>query len=398
MKQILNAAAAALSALLCARVAAAGVVVGPEMDMPFVAESNFPSLAVLDDGSFAVAGSPPFRVQAYSRTGQPLGRPVETPGTYGGVGPLGDRYFVSWQLLSAGTAPPATKGSFLSRAGQLLARPFAWPNSPIENYHQYYRYGGGPDHAFVPVLYRQAGVDQLDNPIWVPTVVEHGGNAMPVGHAAHLAMAAPDWQLGISDLAINGEGEFVVATGQCPPGDTQPGPCISGIQFFAPSGQPRSRLITDKLLPYVGADGSLTGPPILAIDPQGEVAALWETGIGTNAQTLVVRLFDLDGTLLSELPRFAELAYPDGFAIAIIRAVGNAHIALLWGDLHQNTTTIELADSRAGAAVAEPVTLGSGVIQDILFAVNRSGHGVVTWRSIDPSGLFHGHARLVSFH
>ncbi len=97
--------------------AEAKIVVGPEMGnalLPVIFPAN---VAVLEDGSFAIGGTTiipstdgypqdghgQFVVQTYSPAGNPLGAPfmpeltANPPADNGGIGSLGDHYFVSWQ-------------------------------------------------------------------------------------------------------------------------------------------------------------------------------------------------------------------------------------------------------------------------------------------------------------
>ena len=395
-----TATAAILAAILGASAARADILVGPEIDLPFLAGSNFPSLALLDDGSFAIAGCQFVQVQAYSRNGLPAGTPflAEPISLYGGVGSLGNRYFLSWQHLSPKTGAGTTKAAILSRGGEPLAGPFAWPNSEIEDYFLYYRFGGSPDHAFVPVFYHQDGVDRLDDPIWVPSLLEYGQNAMATGHLAPLAKFQPDWQIYIDDVAVNGEGRIVVLSDQCPVNATLPQQCVRGLQIFGPSGRALSPLLTDGIPQTVDSDGSLIGPAGLGLDPKGELLVLW--GIGLSNFTIVAQLFDREGRAISGLLPATQL---DGdVGLFKVRPISDGHFALAWLVLHEDgTETIKVAEFHTATGFSEPVAIGRGVFpggfEELLFSVNASGHGVVAWRTIDENLFFHGHAKLITF-
>src|SRR5260370_27180415 len=136
-------------------VAEAKIVVGPEMGnalLPVIFPAN---VAVLEDGSFAIGGTTiipstdgypqdghgQFVVQTYSPAGNPLGAPfmpeltANPPADNGGIGSLGDHYFVT--LQPSQQQPPTSRAAMLSREGEGLAKPFRLPNSYLQFFSFY---------------------------------------------------------------------------------------------------------------------------------------------------------------------------------------------------------------------------------------------------------------------
>ena len=90
---------------LAPRIGEAGIVLGPDTDLPFLADHYFVSVAVLEDGSFALGGTttvepdgnpqdghPQFQVQAYSPEGAPLGEPFIPQPAYPSIREASDRW------------------------------------------------------------------------------------------------------------------------------------------------------------------------------------------------------------------------------------------------------------------------------------------------------------------
>jgi hypothetical protein len=393
-----------VAVLFLASAARAEIVVGPEIDLPFLAGAEFPSLALLDDGSFAIAGWQLVQMQAYSRDGLPAGAPLvpQPYGTYGGVGSLGISYFLSWQHLALATGAPRTLAEIVSRGGEPLAGPLAWPNSEIDDYFLYYRFGGGPDHAFVPVFYHQDGVNQFDNPIWIPSLLEYGDDARATGHLVMLAKLQPNWLVTIDDVGVNGDGRIAVMSDQCPINATLPQQCGRGLQIFGPSGRAATPLLTDGVPQPLNRDGAAVGLAALGIDPQGKVLVMW--GIGVSTSQLEAQLFNREGAAISGLMSVAPLDEDAG--LLKVRAIGDGQFALAYLVLHEDgSIAIRVSEFQAGIGFAEPVTIvsripltsvGSGFVS-LLFEANTSGHGIVAWRTIDEKLDFHGHAKVITF-
>lgn len=404
---------AALATALGPRSAAGEIVLDPVIDVQQVAY-DFVSLAILEDGSFALAGGYPFQVQVFSPAGVPLGKPyVPSPGKpYGGLGSLGRRYFVSWQRPVYHPLP-TTDATFLGSGGEVLARPFRWPDSEIEDYGRYYRYGSPPDEAFLAVTYHQDGLDYLQNPIWVPTLQVYDEDAQPVGHHATIAKAGQDWALWLFDAAINGQGRFAILSLQnsCPPRtagcpaaprqteDATELECIYGMQSFSAAGHALSPLLTEGLRPFTGGCNSSSGPALLAMDPLGSILVLGQIS-SRDRVNQVGRLFDRDGT-----PGSPVMLLPGsrtGLVPFKLRAIGAGHFAFVSLRVNDDgSTSILLSDFHIGTGFSEPIEVsqvtvpGATLERGPLFEITASGRGLVAWATVDDAGAFHGFVRPV---
>jgi hypothetical protein len=113
----------------------------------------------------------------------------------GGLGSLGTHYLVTWQYF-----PDQTRASFLIESGGLQETSLAWPDSQIEYYAAYYRYGASPTYRFLPVVFYVAG--QLgDEPNYQPILRVYGADAMALGPPLSLTPRS-DWVF-FQDAAIN---------------------------------------------------------------------------------------------------------------------------------------------------------------------------------------------------
>ena len=135
----------------------AEISIGPQEDVPWLAAvlPETVSLAILADGSFAIAGTEiveaapqqeevSFLVQFFDARGLPKGNPVTVlAGNLaidGGVGSLGDRYLVTRSRFFE----RKTEAVFYNGEGTRFGKVLAWPYSAIPSFHLYYRYGQAP--------------------------------------------------------------------------------------------------------------------------------------------------------------------------------------------------------------------------------------------------------------
>ncbi len=280
-----------------AAMATAQVSIGPDVKVQFMTEAYDVSVAVLDDGSFALAGttvvadsSPAgghaqFEVQRYTADGSPYGTAyVPSPlGDDGSVGSLGDHYFVSWRQ----TPRNKSFATLLSSDGKMEDETFRWINSQAEYYALDYRYSGAPGHAFLPVTYTAVGSDEFGNPIYIPRIQAFGSNGQPLGHPA--ALFGKPGTISIDDTAMAGDGRYVVVEDLC---YDQEGPlrnCGSGFQIFRSSGRPETDFLTESVPTSIAPDGTLNGQISVAINLDG-LLMLWVNGISTPHTKLLLAL------------------------------------------------------------------------------------------------------------
>jgi hypothetical protein len=391
----------------------AAIVAQPEIEVPFLAGHGFASLAVLEDGRFALSGtrlipSPDeypdhaylqFEVQTYSREGIPLGNPFVPqpahPADNGMVGSLGDRYFVAWQHFLA----KASRATRISGSGEIVGKAFPWLNSEVYFFGSYYRYGGSPTWKFLPVTYRLEGVDWLGNDIRVPLLQVYDRNAKPIGSAAKVTRQG--WVVYIDDIAMSADGRFVVASDQCPNIFNPPlRSCERVFQVFDASGRALTARLTEGGPQLPNRDGSGDGPAVAAMDPAGGIALGWEKADLTNTQTLVVRLFDSSGAPTSVLTTVTQTTLPEASGLLRPIALGDGHYAIPWVVVHPDGIwTLHMAELHSRNRLSRPVTIASGRVADgFQIALNGAGQGVVTWTTLDSNHVFTGHLRLIAVH
>lgn len=387
-----------------------GVAFGPTLDVPFLANHYFQTVAVLADGSLAISGTtttpgeqshPQFEVQTYDADGLSLGGPFvpekgKTVDT-GGVLPLSDHYFVSWQHYLAKTSA----GTFLSRTGDPLTPPAVWPNSDIEYYHAYYAHGARPTYRFLPVMYHLDGVDPLDNPIRQPTLQVHGSDATPIG--APVSFSSGPSRIYIDQMAINGEGRFVIVYQRCAKAFVPVKPCPLGLQVFAATGQPQTPLLTGNVPQAESAQGSLSGGVHVGIEPGGKFLLLWTLQINTNLYRLFARLFGPTGAPLSQPLQLAEAPAP-GIFEEQVRGLADGSFALAWavaGDAGSFALYVSRFDPFSlQASPPLLITTDRLAAEDYHFDVNDSGQGILTWVTYhpeNPDNVFAGYAKLLNF-
>jgi hypothetical protein len=364
---------------------------GRNFDHPFMLDHYFVSGAVLDDGSFALAGTAivpaagadgataQFEVQAFSRFGRPLGTPfVAAPiGGEGGIGALGDRYFVTWRH----TASESTFATLLSRTGAVLTAPFAWPNSAAAFYEQYYRYGATPAHAFLQVTYRDSGQTLFGHPILTPTVEAHDASARPLGHPARIGGF-------LQAVGIDGGGRFVAVEELCPAAASSPAQCGRGVQLFSPGGKAEGALIQDGVPQEVGDDGLLNSEAIVAVAPDGEFLLLWLADVFSDHSTIRGRLFDPYGAPVSE--PFSPL-HPENQTFAGVSALGmsKGRFLLSWevGTADEVANIYIYALGRCG--LSQPLIIHNIFTDGFVVATNAAGLGMVAWTAIDQQTNAH---------
>ncbi len=408
--------ALALAASGRAGTAQARIEVGPDLGNDFLPFAFPVSLAVLEDGEFALsgtillvpAGNPQashaqFVVQTYLVDGRPSGSSfmpqlaANPPADNGGIGSLGDRYFVSWQRSQLQTS----RATLLSRNGQVLAKPFGWPNSDIELYASYERYGHGPSWDFLPSFYYNGGINPIDGEtLSQATVRAYSATAAPIGQPAVLGTGS-GWVF-IDDLAINGDGTFVVVSQRCA---TDFSSCAEGVEIFWPDGEPRVPFST------LGVPaGRIDGAIVIGVAQSGQFMLLWGEGKEGTSERLLARLFDDRAMPITDTFRVAQAPIPlSGFDPKIYRRGDDYVIA--WTLIRDDTGAFDFYLSEFSSAshlLSEPTLIahsydlpepsGSNNISaaGYTFEISDSGHGVVAWSTFDENYIFTGHLRLIT--
>jgi hypothetical protein len=389
-----------------------GIVAGPDAGNALLPVIFPPTVAVLEDGSFAIAGTTDlpstdgypqdghaqFVVQTYSPDATPMGglfmpQPVANPpADNGDIGSLGDRYFVSWQRLQLQTS----RATMLSKDGRVIATPFSWPNSNIEFYASYQRYGHAPTWDFLPSFYYDAGTSPVTGDIFSQATVQaFSGAAKPIGRPATLA-SRPGWAF-VDDLAINGDGTYVVVSQRCTADFSS---CTEGVQVFAAGGEP--------LIPFSTVDipSTFYGGLAAGVAPSGNFLLVW----GTKTGGLSARAFDRRGRPLTGEVHIAQAPQgAAGFFRVQVRRRGSDFV-LVW-TLIEPDDSFDFYLSVVSSTVqylVQPTLLahsydrstpsGSNNISaaGYTFEMNDSGNGVLAWSTLDENYNFTGHLRLIT--
>lgn len=388
------------------------IAAGPDVGNAFLPTIWPVTVAVLEDGSFAFAGttsvSPDgypqdghaqFIVQTYSPDASPAGgffmpQPhANPPADNGDIGSLGDHYFVSWQRYLLQTS----RATMLSKEGQVIATPFRWPNSDIELNSVFQRYGHAPAWDFLPSFYYDAGkIPITGDSFSQATVQAYSAAAVPIGRPAAVR---PDsgWAF-IDDLAINGDGTYVVVSQRCAANFSS---CVEGVQVFTADGEP--------LVPFSTAGMPTTfygGTMVVALAPGGDFLLVW----GTKTGGLSARLFDRQGRpLTTEVQIAQEPQGAYGFSQVAVRRKGN-NFVLFWGlDKTDDSYDSYLSILSSSVHYLVPPTLithsyhrptpsGSNNIlpAGYTFEMNDAGHGVLAWSTFDENYNYTGHLRLIT--
>jgi len=387
----------------------AEIVLQPEIEIPFLEHHYFDTTAILEDGTFAISGTttteptdehpghPQFEVQIYSPQGEPVGPPfVPQPVSVEGIGTvssLGDRFFVSWQRAY----DQISRATQIGKVGEILVKPFPWPNSNIEFYGNYYRYGGGPRWLFLPVTYREDGVNWLGYTILKPTVQVYGRDAKPVGHAA--PVVGEGSTIYIFDAAINDAGRFVVVSDQCP----RTGPakkCVWGLQVFDASGNPQTGFLK-KGIPQPFSRSCLScSQPLVAMDSTGDFLVGWSEKPPGGEERIGLRFFDKMGVAGSQVVTAALSKLSDGSVLLRLISLGSGRYLVFWAVFHPDGAgTLYLAELQPGPRLSKPLSIEVGkpaAFEYYPIKLNGSGKGILTWTTFEGPGAFTGHLRFIS--
>jgi hypothetical protein len=372
-------------------------VLGADTGAPFLADHYGINLAVLDDGSFAVSGTttvaaedpsqeyPQFEIAAYSPLGERLATFVpRPPADTGSIGSLGERYFVTWQHFVEGR----TRAARLNGEGMQDGPSVGWPNSNVEFYSQYYRYGSGPLWRFVPITYSTGGVDPIfGGPVLIPVVQVYAPTGVPLGPA--LRLAPDDEEIVVHDLAMSGRGHFVVLFQHCAGGPSVP--CPIGLQVFEGAGEPEGSFSS------LGVPQFVVGDVTAAIQENGRVLMAWVNQGANGLTRLLVRWFSFHGVPLSQPFSVVEsrLVLQER-----VRAIDNGQFVVTWANAEANglqsffAALCESASLSCSAAVA--IAPHQQVAEGFQFEMNHSGRGLATWGTYDSTGKFTGHLVTIS--
>jgi hypothetical protein len=395
--------------LLASAAAASGIGIGTPVEVPWlINDLESATVAVLDDGSFAIASTEitepqpqqftvRFLAQFFAADGEPEGDPIalvpDNVALDGGIGTLGDRYFVTW-ITAAGA-----RAAFYDPRGGAIGSAFPWLLSDIPFYVTHYRFGQAPTWRFLPLTYTFAGFDPENQPFYRISLPVAGPDARLLGPPARLA---PSRLSSIEDAAINGSGSFVVLSDQCSKNFQSQKPCVRGLQVFDGAGAPRTPFLTAGVPQNLTSRGAVNGTISTAIGPRGQILLGWVTDVFRPISNLLVRLYDQDGTAIST-PLVAAAATAPGPGSLSLEALDDGSFLLFWGVASAAGDALTFYLRRLTADAREllpPVTAASGAITGVRLEINGSGRGVLAWqtRETGPNETFtlHGHASLVT--
>jgi hypothetical protein len=364
--------------------AGSSVTVGPPIEVPWLIDINpgLATIATLDDGSFAITGLDQYFdsnnlivtavvAQFFRPDGAPetwptilIQPPAEVADT--GIGSVGDRYFLAVKYQKR------TYAGFYSEAGTPLGSAIRWPNSDIDNFVAYYRFGSAPLWRFLPVTYRLIGYDQDNDPLY--------SSFFQVADADGVRLGVPVELPNVGDAAINGTGRFVVveAPPPCPP-------CTVGMRAFDSAVRPLTPLLTDGVPQNQEPGGVLNSNASPAINNGGEVLLLWVADVQSfSREQVVARLFSEAGV---PAPQVVQLTRPTPgeYVDLVARPIALADGSFLVSWSIQSATTLAIKvfmarlDPKSGK-VDEPAVLAEGDLKDWVVNVNSSGRGVIAWQ------------------
>jgi hypothetical protein len=405
--------------LLAPRTAVAAISAGPQIEVPWlhdVEDFRQATVAVLADGSFAIAGTetlqpdpqqPSFltiRLQAqfFRANGAAATQPrvlIQFPGevTFAGVGSLGDRYLVTWQDSKRAHA------DLYSPDGLLLDEISPWPYSDVPLFAEFYRFGSAPRWRFLPITYRQAGLDAHGDPFYRIFLQVAAPSGALLGPPVELA---PQRLVDIDDAAINGRGTFVVVSHQCSLVHPRL-PCSNGMQLFDGAARPRTPLLTAAVPQDLGPGDTVNIASRVAMNPQGEVLLSWVAGHQNDlVRRLLVRLYDPHGSPLSDALQVTPATAPGPSQLRRgLKALDDGTYVISWLERSPTDETatlfVERFDPRTGR-FEEPLAIPIGVDPVALVELDGAGRGVVVWQTRESVGSGRisrqGHLRVIHIH
>ncbi len=329
------------AALFVAGAASAAVILGPPIEVPslpgYDQPHDSPSLAVLNDGSFAVARttySRGFEILFYGSDGNLLREPVivhpdRSPGPgpfHGGVGAFGDRYLVTWQVFGRGKAHAA----FFSRSGERIGRIFPWPYSETLYAYSLFHFARGHRGRVLPFFSFLFGEDRFGFPVYGYWSRVFGPDGRFLGDPVELVTRRH--VLGVEDAALDETGRFVVAFLRCPRDPLSRQPCTRGLQRFDGAWRPRSALREEGLPPVSDRVGP--GRVSLGLARTGDHLVSWTEVAGSfpdHEVRVLARLFRRDG---SPTPRVLRLNGPGAHATILpaVRVTHSRTFVVAWAD------------------------------------------------------------------
>jgi len=373
------------------RDAQAGIAIAPSQDLALLRTSDpfSVSIAVLEDGHFAIGasearpfepGNPRFRfvVQFYSPEGLPLGEPISPGGNSqvprGAVGSVGDRYFVTWENVRG-----VTKSGFYDSRGERFGKPFSWPRSEAVDFQRWYRFAPAPSHKILPLTFRQVGLDSSDRPILQPIVQVFDRRAHPLGPAFKLEPISANRTIAIDDLAINGEGRFVVVSLQCPGSPRSRQPCLRGAQSFDRAGRILQAFSTEAIPQLSGPDRATSFHA--AVRNNGSYALSWIDGFESGDYRFLLRPYGRDGRPQASPLVIAETG-GDPISTTILQNTGAGGFLASWlvfppgepASLYLRQ--IDASGTHLGDLIlvaTDEITAGP------VLALNSTGRGVLAW-------------------
>lgn len=382
LRGVVAAAAALAVAWIAPAPVRAAISAGTPIQVPWLTRVNFSqatSVAILDDGSFAIAGLEIFldsgaelKVQFFRPDGAPqtfptvLFRPPAVVDS-GGIGSVGDRYFLVWKN------DKRTYARFYSQQGMPLGAPIRWPYSDIPFFIDYYRFGNAPLWRILLNTYRVTGHDQDNDPIY--------SSFVQVANADGVRLGLPV-ELPVVDAAINGSGRFVVVEASC-------FGCTQGIQVFDSMVRPLTPLVTAGVPQLEEPGGVSNSLPLVAFNAQGQTLLVWLTHPeDTLAGSLVARLYAATGQPASAVVQLRPVAFDSTLVLEPI-ALDDGAFLLCWVEQSPTTllsTAFVTRFDPGTMSIEEPAVLAEGRLTNMVLAVSGAGKGVFTWQTLSSFG------------
>lgn len=393
--------------LLCAVPSSAVISLTPRTELPFLTHGDpfSVSVAVLDDGSFAIAGTevllpddhteiPQFVVQFYASNGMRRGDPLIFHGpASGGVGSLGEHYFIYWATAFHNPVL-INKAAFYNRDGGRLGDPFRWLSYTIVGINDYhdFQYSPGPAWRILPVEYHQVGTYPNTSPYFEPTLQIFSSDARPLG--LPFPIASSKRYVEFHNVAINGRGRVVVASTQCSKKHLVIESCVNGVQMFDGPGRARSPLLTEGIAQPLTVEGNYAGGFRVGLSDQGAFLMTWLEG-PFGAGALLARLYGRNGEPLQETLTVASTDQGSPYPNAVV-ALPKGNFLVSWSINQSETSSFRafLSEYSGTTRSLQPPTQyleNEQLIAEPILGVNAAGQGVLVWKSMvgeSPTGYW----------
>jgi hypothetical protein len=269
-----------------------------------------------------------------------------------------------------------TYARLYSEEGAPVGSSIRWPNADFEYF------GGAPLWRFLSITHHVTGLDQDSNPLYTAFAQVADADGVRLGVPVELPVPASESP--VVDVAINGNGRFVVVEQLCPPctGDQCGLLCPVGIQIYDSAVRPLTPVLSNGVPQYREPDGVQNSSAATAIDDHAQVLLVWVTHLERlfGEQQVVARVFDETGAPVSEVIQLTTPTDVGGLAQPI--ALDDGSFLVTWEVQSPGPTTTVLMEriDPATMTASEPTVLAEGDLREWLLSVNGSGKGVIVWQ------------------